>query len=273
MSKATICCVAAAALLLVPAASASAATSVSSNWSGYVVTPKSSRTKYKTVSGTWVVPQGDCSSGAGYEATWVGIGGYRSSSRALEQTGTEFDCAADGTAKYSAWYELVPAAGHDIDMTVRPGDTIDAAVTVNRWHVTLYLRNRTRGSVFRRTFTMKAPDTTSAEWIVEAPSECNSTGQCVQLPLSNFGTATFSHASATSARGTSGSISSSRWPNTRVTLSQSGGPRRFAQYTSALGAEPSELSASGASFTVPYSEQAPTSPSQPPMLSPGAGGV
>jgi hypothetical protein len=173
MSKATICCVAAAALLLVPAASASAATSVSSNWSGYVVMPKSSRTKYETVSGTWVVPQGDCSSGAGYEATWVGIGGYRSSSRALEQTGTEFDCRPDGTAKYSAWYELVPAAGHDIDMTVRPGDTIDAAVTVNRSRATLYLRNRTRGSVFRRTFTMKAPDTSSAEWIVEAPSECN----------------------------------------------------------------------------------------------------
>src|SRR4051794_15010423 len=131
MSKATICSVAAAALLLLSAASANAATSISSNWSGYVVAPWTSGTKYKTVSGSWVVPQGDCSSGVGHEATWVGIGGYKSSSQALEQTGTEFDCAAEGTAKYSAWYELVPAAGHDINMAVRPGDTIDAAVTVN----------------------------------------------------------------------------------------------------------------------------------------------
>jgi Peptidase A4 family len=220
-----------------------------------------------------VVPQGDCTSGQGYEATWVGLGGYISSSASLEQTGTEFDCNADGTAKYSAWYELVPAAGHDISMTVKPGDTIDAAVTVKGSKVTLYLKNRTRGSSFRRTFTMKAPDTTTAEWIVEAPSECNGAGQCVQLPLSNFGTTIFRSASATSARGTHGSISSSRWKNTQVTLSQGGGPRRFAQYASARGAEPSALTAAGTSFSVAYSDQAPSSQSSPPMLSPGTAGA
>jgi hypothetical protein len=74
-------------------------------------------------------------------------------------------------------------------------------------------------------------------------------------------------------RGTHGSISSSRWKNTQVTLSQGGGPRRFAQYATARGAEPSALSAGGTSFSVAYSEQAPSSESAPPMLSPGAGGV
>ena len=263
--------IAVAAALLVPAAAAHAATSVSSNWAGYVVTPKTSATKLKTVSGTWTVPSGDCSSGLpGYSATWVGIGGYSSSSKALEQTGTEFDCSA-GTARYSAWYELVPDVGHDINIPVNAGDTIDAAVTVNGTRVRLYLRNRTRGSVFRRTFTMRAPDTTSAEWIVEAPSSCDSAGHCVQLPISNFGTQSFIHAAATSARGTRGSISSGRWSNTKVTLSQ-GGTHPYAQLVSQGGAEPSELSADGASFSVSYTEQAPPTETPPPMLAPGAGG-
>jgi hypothetical protein len=262
----------AAAALLLPVASADAATTLSSNWAGYVVTPKRSGTKFKTVSGTWVVPQGNCRSGSsGYSATWVGIGGYRSSSQALEQTGTAFDCTADGTARYSAWYELVPDVSHDLSITVQPGDTIDAAVTVKRTRVTVYLRNRTRGVVFRRTFTMSKPDTSTAEWIVEAPASCNGAGQCAQLPISDFGTISFTRASATSARGERGSISSSRWSRTKVTLSQGGG--RFARFASARGAEPSSLSADGTSFSVSYSEQAPSTDTQPPMLYPGAGGV
>lgn len=261
----------AAGVLLVPVASADAATTVSSNWAGYVVTPKTSpTTKFKTVSGTWVVPRGDCSSSGGFSATWVGIGGFKHSSSALEQTGTEFDCAPDGTASYAAWYELVPDVSHDIKMTVRPGDTIDAAVTVKRTRVTLYLRNRTRGKVFRRTFTMSTPDTSSAEWIVEAPANCNSV-RCIQLPISNFGTISFTRASATTARGSRGAISSGLWSTTKVTLSQ--GEQRFARFASARGAETSAVSVDGKSFTVTYAEQAPAVDAVPPALSPGAGGT
>jgi hypothetical protein len=270
MSKATMSCFVAAALLFAPAANAGAATAVSSNWSGYVVMPKTSSTKFKTVHGTWVVPQGDCSSGEGYSATWVGIGGYKSSSQALEQTGTEFDCSANGTPTYSAWYELVPSPGHDIKMTIRPGDTMDAAVTVNGSHVTLYLRNRTLGSVFRRTFNVKAPDTSSAEWIVEAPSSCNGAGQCSQLPLSNFGTSSITGASATTSSRARGSISGSRWRWTKVTMSQAG-ERRFARYATVRGAAPSALSAAGSAFSVAYTE-APPSDAQPKTLTQGTGG-
>ena len=257
-----------AAALLVPAASADAATSVSSNWAGYVATPTSSATKFKTVSGTWIVPQGDCSLlTTGYSAAWVGIGGYKSSSHALEQIGTEFDCVR-GTAKYSAWYELVPDAGHDISMTVRPGDKIDAAVTVKGTRVTVYLRNRTLGKIFQKTSTMKSPDTSSADWIVEAPSTCNDAGLCAQLPISNFGTIAFAHASATTAKGTKGSISDPHWSNTEITLSQGGG--RFARFDS-QGAQPSALSPDGTGFTVAYAEQAPSDNPAPPIVDPGAG--
>jgi hypothetical protein len=272
MSKATICSVAAAALLLLPAASANAATSISSNWSGYVVTPSTSGTKYKTVSGSWVVPQGDCSSGAGYEATWVGIGGYKSRSQALEQTGTEFDCAADGTAKYSAWYELVPAPGKDLKMTVKPGDTIDVAVTVNAKRVTILLRNRTHKATFKKTFTMSSPlpDVSTAEWIQEAPSACNSAGQCAQLPIDNFGTVSFLRASATTARGHKGTISDPGWSPTTIQLSPAGGARRFVA-ASTGGATPSSLSGDGSSFSVSYSPSPPSSDPTPTHF-PGAGG-
>src|SRR4051794_35994951 len=218
MPSAAIRVLVVAAALVAPAG-AQAAASVSSNWAGYVVTPKQAGTKFKTVSGTWTVPRGDCSAGNGYSATWVGIGGYRNSSKALEQTGTEFDCH-NGTAKYSGWFELVPDVSHNVKMTVRPGDVIDAAVTLDKARVTIYLRNRTRGVVFRDTLPMARPDSSSAEWIVEAPADCNGGGQCVQLPISNFGAIAFSHASATTARGTRGGITSPRWSQTHVTLSQ-----------------------------------------------------
>ena len=251
------------AAALVSPAGAQAATGVSSNWAGYVVTPKQAGTKFKTVSGTWIVPQGDCSASNGYSATWVGIGGYHKSSQALEQTGTEFNCQ-NGTAKYTAWFELVPDVSHNLAMTVRPGDVIDAAVTLNQTHVTIYLRDRTRGTVFRHTIAMARPDSSSAEWIVEAPADCNGAGQCVQLPISNFGTIAFSHASTTTAHGTRGGIASPGWSQTQLTLSQA---NRFARFASTRGASPSALSADGGGFTVAYTEQAGGyAPSNPAMI-------
>ena len=87
---------------------ASAGTAVSSNWSGYAV----SGATFATVSGAWTQPAADCSSASSITASafWVGLGGNSETSNALEQTGTEADCNADGNATYSAWYELVPAA-------------------------------------------------------------------------------------------------------------------------------------------------------------------
>jgi Peptidase A4 family len=257
--------------LLVPA-TAHAATTVSSNWAGYVVNPKAAATRFKKVSGTWVVPKGRCRAGReGFAATWVGIGGYQRNSRALEQTGTELACSASGSARYAAWFELVPDVAHELTITVRPGDRIDAAVTVKGTRVTIYLRNRTRGMAFRHTFGMRAPDTSSsAEWIVEAPADCNSARQCVVLLLGDFGTISFSRASATTARGTRGGISSSRWSNTEVTLSQVRGAPSFAEFVSRRGADPSAVSTDGTAFSVSYAERAPSTGAQPPMLLPAS---
>src|ERR1700754_486319 len=177
-------------------ASASAATAsdaqTSANWAGYAATGQ----QFSKVSGTWVQPAASCDSGTGDAAFWVGIGGATGESNAREQPGTEVDCSGDGTPKYSAWYELVPAAPVTVDLAVKPGDTISAAVGVNGNQVSIAMTNKTTGKSFNKTLTMDTPATSPAEWIAEAPSQCSgsATGQCQTLPLADFGTVTFSGA-------------------------------------------------------------------------------
>jgi hypothetical protein len=253
---------AACALGTVPVASASTdvQTASSANWAGYVVGGSSSGTKFKSVSGSWVVPTAKCSSGQGDSSFWVGIGGSGSSdTQALEQDGTEVDCNADGSASYSAWYEMVPSPPVKVDMAVHPGDHISAKVTVDGTNVTMSLHNSTTGGSYEKTFQMSNPDTSSAEWIAEAPSQCSGDlSSCTPLPLADFGTVQFSGASATTTDGHTGTISDGDWSTAAVTLdpsaSQSGfGNAQFASYSSSGGASPSSLSSDGSSFSVAFS--------------------
>jgi hypothetical protein len=240
-----------AALALPPApAEAAIATAVSSNWSGYAV----NGTRFRRVSGTWKVGTGSCSSGsATYSAAWVGLGGFSETSQALEQTGTELDCSASGRATYSAWYELVPANAKTIKMTVRPGDTMSASVAVSGKRVTLKLNDLTRGSHFAKTLSMSKPDLTSAEWIVEAPSGCTSSGSCRQLPLAPFGTVPFTHARATTSSGHTGTIADRAWSATKMNLSQAGSSSSGrGSVSSSPGALATALSATGGAFSVSY---------------------
>jgi hypothetical protein len=248
-----------AALVGAPAAAA-AATTTSSNWAGYAVSR--SGVKFRRVAATWVVPAATCSPTGRrrYSAAWLGLGGYHTDSRALEQIGTETDCTAKGTPSYTAWYELVPAAPVDVDLTVRPGDTISASVTVNANTVKLYLSNRTRGTVFSKQLTASRVDTSSAEWIVEAPSACYG-NRCQTLPLANFGATTFANARATSAAGHQGAISDQGWSSTAIALRSRGrhafGGERFAVDDVSGAASPGALSATGDGFVVTYEDATP----------------
>jgi len=199
-----ICCTGALALAaatLVPAV-AEASEQVSSNWAGQLVTARQGRGRFTTVSGTWVVPTATCTAGdRAYSAVWVGLGGYREDSEGLEQLGTEQDCAADGGAGYSAWFELLPAAPVSIrGMNVHPGDTVSASATVAGHSVTFRLRDLTTGARYATTRHAPTIDVSSAEWIVEAPSSCSSQGRCTTLPLAKIGTVTFASATATSGK-------------------------------------------------------------------------
>lgn len=233
------------------AAAASAATvdqqaAVSQNWAGYVA----GGTQFSSVSGSWVQPAAKCGSGQTYSAFWVGIGGSSNQSSALEQTGTQADCTADGGTEYYAWYELVPAAPVKLDLAIKPGDHISAKVSVSGSNVTVSLSDQTTGQSTTKTLQMDNPDTSSAEWIAEAPSACDGSGSCQPLPLADFGTIQFTGATAT-ANGHTGTISDPNWSAQPVQLGDGGiSDVSYASNTGSSAASPSSLSSDGSSFSV-----------------------
>ncbi len=264
-------------------AAAKTATDVSSNWSGYVVAGTDASTggakSFSSVSGTWVQPAADCTTstaGSTASAFWVGLGGDSTTSSSLEQTGTEADCTVNGTARYSAWYELVPAGSVRASLKVAAGDTISAAVAVDGTKVSIQLKNVTTGASYSKTLAMASPDTSSAEWITEAPSFCTSSGRCQQTTLTNFGTIKFSNASATS-NGHTGSISDSAWIATAIQLVAQGGPggfRPYATQVTAAEAVPTALRSRGGAFSVKWlagSSAAGSAPSGSGGFGPGYG--
>jgi hypothetical protein len=245
----------------------------SSNWAGYAVTGLDASTQYKSVSGTWVQPAATCDPASdSYSAFWVGLGGFSETSQALEQIGTAADCR-NGTATYSVWYELVPAASVPTKLKLYPGNTVSATVTVSGSSVTLKLANLTRKTSFTKKLTMATPDVTSAEWVAEAPSSCTAAGQCQVLPLSKFGSVTFTKATATTTAGLAGTISNPAWDATPIELAPASGRfGRFRALPMSTGtAVPGALSADGSSFGVAWQDAAvaPT-PTPVPVPTPAA---
>jgi hypothetical protein len=241
----------------------------SENWAGYIVYSKTGE-NFSSVSGSWTQPSVAVSSGRGYSAFWVGLGGASPQSQAVEQIGTSAN-VVKGRTQYSAWYELIPAPETDLNIAVHPGDHISARVAVSGTNVTLSLSDQTTGQSASKTLPMSNPDTSSAEWIAEAPSAQTQTGGSQILPLANFGTVTFTNASAT-AGGHTGSISDPNWTVQEAQLSPSGGigfpgagsimPGFPGQPTqSSAGATPSGLSDGGTSFSVSYSAAGGSQPS------------
>jgi Peptidase A4 family len=205
--------------------------STSSNWSGYAVeTNLTSPANYAVtnVLGQWTVPVVSKSRGSTYSAIWVGIDGYSDST--VEQIGTEQDWT--GGAVYYAWYEMYPNASYRIPYAVYPGDAMLGNVTYDNGQFILTLSDSTQGWTFTTTQTASGALRQSAEWVVEAPW----LGKV--LPLANFGTVTFTGASATLS-GTTGTISS--WPYDPITM-----------VDGKATATPSPLSPDGSSFTVTY---------------------
>jgi len=243
---------------------------VSSNWSGYAVTGvgstatvASTSMSFSDVTGTWTQPAATCTPGQSTSAAiWVGLGGYTVGSNSLEQTGTSADCNGAGKATYYAWYELVPAASVTLKLKIFPGDKITSTVLINGTDVVVQVKNRTRHTFFSKHLQMATPDLSSAEWIAEAPSECTVTGFCRTVPLTNFGSVTFSKIAAL-GNGQGGTLSGPGWEPTPIQLVPRA--RRVfgdvnASASSTAGASPTNLAADGSAFTVNWLADATTSP-------------
>jgi len=243
---------------------------VSSNLSGYAVTGvgstatvASTSMSFSDVTGTWTQPAATCTPGQSTSAAiWVGLGGYTVGSNSLEQTGTSADCNSAGKATYYAWYELVPAASVTLKLKIFPGDKITSTVLINGTDVLVQVKNRTRHTFFSKHLQMATPDLSSAEWIAEAPSECTVTGFCRTVPLTNFGSVTFSKIAAL-GNGQGGTLSGPGWEPTPIQLVPRA--RRVfgdvnASASSTAGASPTNLAADGSAFTVNWLADATTSP-------------
>jgi len=196
----------------------SSLSTTSSNWSGYAAETNFSSpaaNAVKAVSGSWTVPSVTATPGARntYSSVWVGIDGYQS--RTVEQIGTEQD-VINGQTVYYAWYEMYPKFPVTIPITIHAGDSISASVNFvsavgNKQTFTLTLTDNTTGQSFSTNQSIHGAKRSSAEWIVEAPSSGG------VLPLANFGSTTFTHASATFGT-TSGPIDSSAWQNASINM-------------------------------------------------------
>jgi hypothetical protein len=264
----------AASALATPAQTVNAQLQQSENWSGYVARSNAAQ-NFTSVSGSWTQPAVSGSSGDGYSAFWVGLGGSQQGSQALEQIGTSAD-VVNGQTHYYAWYELVPDPETRLDLPINAGDHISARVTVNGTQVTLSLTDQTTGQSATKTLQKSDPDTSSAEWIAEAPAASQDGGGYQVMPLADFGKVTFTGASAT-AGGHTGTISDPNWSAQPVELSSGNGTQlpgggfitptgmSLADTSSSAsgGATPGELSGDGSSFGVSYSSDGSSDASQP----------
>ena len=154
------------------------------NWSGLVDTG----TTYTAVTGHWVVPAVQASTGPKEVATWIGIGGGSGTTDHLIQTGTTASTSGGRTA-YSPWFELIPAPSIPIDEPVSPGDEMDALVkqeAASTWYIGI--EDVTRDWVVTGTVTYTAGVANSAEWITERPF----TGRTTTLmTLADYGSTRF----------------------------------------------------------------------------------
>lgn len=181
------------------------------NWSGY--SSYAGTGTFTDAKGSWVQPSASCSKSTTYSSFWVGLDGYNSNS--VEQLGTEADCS-HGRPVYYAWWEMYPNPSNTISrFAVTPGVTYTAEVKYNgNGSFTLTLAGG--GQNFTQNATLANPSLSSAEWIAEAPSMC--AGNCRVLPLTDFGTASFSGSSANGK-----AINNSAWSYDPLTMVTNGG--------------------------------------------------
>jgi hypothetical protein len=194
------------------------ATGDSLNWSGYATVQSLGATGIGSVTqvvGSWTVPTvTGPATGISYSVNWVGLDGFTSPT--VEQLGTEQDYV-EGVPTYFAWFEMFPAPAIEIvGFPVSPGDSISASVTnLGSGVFQLGMRNNTQGvSVVIPTADTTNPDalSSSAEWIVEAPSS----GMSI-LPLAQLSTVDWSGACAT-VGGVQGSICSPNRDDIALTM-------------------------------------------------------
>lgn len=166
----------------------------SSNWAGAVLIG----TGYTSVTATFTVPtpkepSGGSSSTQYCASAWVGLDGD-TCDNAILQTGVDF-CVQGSSVSYDAWYEWYPDYAYDFSgISFSAGDSVTITVTASSLTGgTAVITNNSKDKTVSHTFSgQPSLCEYNAEWIVEDFEEGSSL-----VPFANFGTVTFSGASAT----------------------------------------------------------------------------
>lgn len=168
----------------------------SSNWAGAILIG----TGYTSVTGTFTVPT---PSTTGSGSAWVGIDGDTCDT-AILQTGIDWT-KSGSSITYDAWYEWYPDYAYDFSgISLAAGDSITVTVTAtSKTAGTAVIENNTNGDKVTHTFTNEGSEGDlceyNAEWIVEDFEEGSSL-----VKFADFGTVTFTGASATDGSGSVG---------------------------------------------------------------------
>ncbi|PWY66787.1 hypothetical protein BO70DRAFT_400770 [Aspergillus heteromorphus CBS 117.55] len=171
-------------------------TEYSTNWAGAVLIG----TGYTGVTAEFTVPTPSVPSGGSRNeeycaSAWVGIDGDTCST-AILQTGVDF-CVQGSEVSFDAWYEWYPDYAYDFTgISIAAGDVIKVTVDASSDTAgTATIENVSTGTTVTHTFTGGVDGDLceyNAEWIVEDFEEGESL-----VPFADFGTVTFSSASAT----------------------------------------------------------------------------
>ncbi|PYC73578.1 hypothetical protein C7C46_25050 [Streptomyces tateyamensis] len=133
-------------------------------WGGYVAQGSG----FRSVTGSWTMPDVRCNTTADLFAPWIGIDGY--GSQTVEQTGVQVDCSG-GYPAYSAWYEMYPAPPVFWSNPVDAGDAFTASVTTSgNGSYLLKLTDTTKGWTRSITKSLRGRNV-SAEAVIESPSQ------------------------------------------------------------------------------------------------------
>jgi len=183
------------------------------SWSGYLIGSSfnQSQSEVNQVSGSWIVPNVNASTGNSYSSAWIGIGGQYD--KTLIQIGTEHNYV-NGNDVYNAWYELLPAFAIKVtNVQISAGDRITASISLvdsnaDLWNIQII--DITNGQAFNQNFPYNSTRL-SGEWMVERPSVNNQVST-----LADFGTIAFTDC-AINLNGVVGSIGDFSYSQIRMT--------------------------------------------------------
>jgi hypothetical protein len=185
--------------------------------SGYAaVAKKGGATAFSRVQDAFTIPGANCASAPNSTAQMrAGLDGVRSAT--VERVGINITCKNGGTASYTAWYQLYPAAPVT-EFVPKPGDTLNSSVSYASGTYTLSMQDVTSGEGF--TVTKLCPTTCK-----NASAQVTAGSPKGKVPA-NFTAVNFHVIIVTDSAGVSGGLADANWNTT--TFVQGGSPHTVA---------------------------------------------